>query len=303
MLHCKQHEVMFGAGVESRLAIYLEQPIARENTMSISKHSAMHLGLTALFSASVLSFSGVASATAFDSGIPAGWTCTGNCGTLGANGNVTTSPEGGNYGYISTAGTPTLASGGLNIGSETNGTTLRSGLFSANAGDDLEFYFNYITSDGAGYIEYAWARLLDSSSAQVALLFTARTNPSGSTVPGFGLPPITATITPAIVTVTPGATTWSPLAGSSGACYQGPGQGCGNTGWIQSLYEITAAGNYFLELGVVNWADTAYDTGMAFDGILVGGQPIDGTVPEPASLALLGIGLAGLGAMRRRKMA
>ncbi|MBK5204803.1 MAG: PEP-CTERM sorting domain-containing protein [Polaromonas sp.] len=47
--------------------------------------------------------------------------------------------------------------------------------------------------------------------------------------------------------------------------------------------------------------------GLAFDDILVAGQPIDnGTIPEPASLALLVLGLAGLaglGAMRRRKTA
>lgn len=223
---------------------------------------------------------------------------------MGANGNVTASPEGGNYGYISTTGTPNLASNGLNVGgagTETNGTVLRSGLFSANAGDDLEFYFNYITSDGAGYIEYAWARLLDASAAPVALLFTARTTPTGNTVPGFGLPTISATITPASTPIIGGGPSWSPLAGSSGTCYS---SGCGYTGWIQSLYEIANAGNYFLELGVVNWADTAYDSGMAIDGILIGGQPIDDNgVPEPASLALLGIGLAGLGAMRRRKTA
>ncbi len=246
--------------------------------------------------------SGQASATAFDGGIPAGWTGTGNYGTLGANGVVTTSPEGGNYGWVSSRNGVSLGANDLNIGSETNGSLLRSGVFSAAAGDSLNFYFNYVTSDGAGYIEYAWSRLLDSALNPVALLFTARTTPSGNTVPGFGLPPIAATIIPASTPIIAGGPSWSPLGGSSGTCYSG---GCGYTGWIESDYTIANAGNYILEFGVVNWLDTAYDSGMAFDGITVGGVPIDpnGDVPEPATLALLGLGLAGLGAFRRRKAA
>lgn len=244
---------------------------------------------------------GQASATAFDSGIPAGWTGTGSYGTLGANGVVTTSSEGGSYGWVSSAGGITGQGLGLGAG-ETNGSVLRSGAFTAAAGDELDFYFNFITSDGSGFSDYAWARLLDSSLNPVALLFTARTTPSGNSVPGFDMPPIAATITPSLVTIIAGATTWAPLGGSSGACYNGIGQGCGNSGWVRSQYEIADAGDYILEFGVVNWLDQQFDSGLAFDGITVGGKPIDPEeVPEPASLALLGLGLAGLGLFRRRK--
>lgn len=259
--------------------------------------------LAAIVSSAFFALSGEASATAFDSGIPAGWTCTGNCGTLGANGNVTTSPEGGNYGWV--ASNTGITGLGLPTIGGTDGSRLRTTLFSANAGDDLVFHFNYVTSDGAGYADYAWARLLDSVLNQVAVLFTARTTPAGNSVPGFGLPPISAIINPAIVNIIAGSS-WSPLGGYSGSCYS---TGCGHSGWVESTYDIAAAGNYILEFGVVDWGDQIYDSGLAFDGLTIGGKPFGCgqpgqpacPTPEPETLPLLGLGLLGLAFGLRRK--
>ena len=228
--------------------------------------------------------------------------CVGNCGTLGANGVVTASPQGGDYNYVSTSGGINLGSVDLNLGSEQTGSTY-SLPFIGTAGDALEFYFNFVTSDGAGFADYAFVKL--SGPSTDITLFTARTTPSGNTVPGFGMPPISpgVTIAPATVTITAGGPAWSPLGGSSGTCYSG---GCGYTGWVEATYELVGTGNYTLLFGTVNWLDGAYQTGLAFDGITVGGVPVDpnpNPTPEPATLALLGLGLAGLGAMRRRKTA
>lgn len=259
------------------------------------------LGIAAVLVSGMV-FAGIAGANP----VPAGWTCVGTCGTDGADGVVTLPPNGKtSYQWASTdngvSGAGVLPTGKL--GNETNGSTLATSVFSANAGDSLNFYFNYVTSDGSGYADYGWAALFNSSGALESLLFTARTAPSGNIVPGFGMPPVNATLTPSSVPIIGGAPTWSPLGSGpdgSGTCYNA---GCGYTGWVNANYTIATAGDYYLEIGVVNWSDTSYQTGLAMSGVTVGGKPIG--VPEPAALGMFGLGalLIGLFAGLRRRTA
>jgi len=232
-------------------------------------------------------------------------TVVGSAGTLGPNGVVTAPPAGGpTYGWVSTwggvlgAGLPYIVPG-INGGiGNTNGSTLRSDPFAAAAGDGLQFYFNYVTTDGAGFADYGWARLLDTSFNEVALLFTARTKPTGSIVPGFGMPLPAATLTPASVPIIGGAPLWAPLGGSTGTCFNA---GCGYTGWIQADYSVLAAGTYIVEFGVTNWSDMHFDSGLAFSAVTIAGAPIDtNVVPVPAAAWLFGPALGLLAALRRR---
>lgn len=244
---------------------------------------------------------GAASAQTFNFGIPANWTCVGTCGASPADGVVTLAPGGGSqYGWVSTAnGSEDVALPGVGgQGQGTNGSVLRSNAFTTDAGAALSFDFNYVTSDGAGYSDYAWARLVNADNSQAALLFTARTVVDGNVVPGFGMPAPEATLSLGSVNIVAGAPQWSPLQTSSGSCFD---VGCGYTGWINSHYAIATAGTYRLEFGVTNWDDRAFESGLAFDGVTVGGVPLP--VPEPGTYAMLLAGLGLLGFAARRKQA
>lgn len=229
--------------------------------------------------------------------LPAGATCVGNCGTDGADGVVTLSPLGTPaYLYVSTLG-GVKGAGEIPSAGGTNGSQLTTPSFAANVGDKLNFYFNYVTSDGSKFADYSFAELLDSTNAVVATLFTARTTPSGNTSPGTGLPADDSTLTPASSAIISGAPAWSELGSSSGKCFN---SGCGYTGWILASYAIPTAGTYTLTFGTTNFIDTAFDSGLAIDGVTIAGAPVIPT-PEPASLSLMGLGLVGLGLIRRRR--
>jgi len=226
----------------------------------------------------------------------------GNYGTLGANGVVTAPPTGPLYSYVSTDRGIDGAGQISSVGGY-NGSSFQSDAFGARVGDRLSFFFNYVTSDWDMSGDYSWAELRKASDgSHVAWLFTARSAPSG-TAPGVDLPSLDATLNPTTSGIIGGAPAWSPLGGEPGTCYD---PGCGYTGWIESTYDILVADTYTLNFGVTNWGDTGSNSGLAFAGGRIGNIQIqagDGgnSIPEPASMAVLGMGLLGLGLHRRRR--
>jgi len=243
--------------------------------------------------------------------------CVGNCGSLGADGDVTAPPDVATYGYISTFGGIDGVGQLPGIGG-TDGSTFTTSAFHASAGGNLQYHFNYVSSDGQQapgnfiFEDYAFVQLVDATTGDpVAMLFNARTEPTGSIVPGENLPAISpgVTLTPETVDIHAGTGTqgnftggpvWSPLGDFSGWCW---GPGCGLTQWILSDFEIPAEGDYRLVFGVTNWGDSVYDSGLAFAGINIDGVEIEDVVPEPSTWAVLLAGIGGLGAflrMRRR---
>ena len=122
-------------------------------------------------------------------------TCTGTCGTDTANGDVTNPPGFSSYFYVTTSGGPT--GGGTLPGvfgspgvDSSNGSTYTTSSFSTTSGELINFEFNYVTSDGSGFPDYAWAALVSTDGGADYLIFSAQTQPSGDTVPGATMPPL-----------------------------------------------------------------------------------------------------------------
>lgn len=256
--------------------------------------------------------------------------CTGTCGTTAATGDIGLSPLGtAQYGYVTTAGSTEYGVSPLTLdpnsrggGTETNGSRVRTANFTAAQGDTLSVYFNFVSTDGKGYDDYAWARVLSAGTGNlVAWLFTASsTNSStGKIIPGDVVdkndfnPDVRLknfkdfSFTSKTVD---DPVDWAPLGGSNGSCWEDNAAGCGYTGWLLSEYAFEAAGQFLIEIGVTNWGDEAYDTGLAFDfqtriNRLTGLTTLaanSNAVPEPATsgLLLLGGGLIGLLGRRQR---
>jgi len=237
-------------------------------------------------------------------------TCTGTCGTDTANGDVTNPPGFSSYFYVTTSGGPT--GGGTLPGvfgspgvDSSNGSTYTTSSFSTTSGELINFEFNYVTSDGSGFPDYAWAALVSTDGGADYLIFSAQTQPSGDTVPGATMPPLASgtSLVPASSAIGAGSgetggPVWSELGESSGACYN---VGCGLTGWIESKFTGEAADNYLLEFGVSNANDGDFDSGLAFAGVEVGGNPVTSTVPEPSSLLLIGTAFGALAVVRSRR--
>lgn len=253
------------------------------------------------------------------------WTCVGTCGSLAADGDITLSPYGSpRYAYLTTNSSTAHGVSPLDIVesggggaefSQTNGSSYTSAAFTLADGESVQAYFNYVSTDGKGFDDYAWARLVNGDGSTAAWLFTARSTNGNkqNVVPGNALSKASNNT----VDFDPDATIvnyadfefntrttqssafdpidWSPLGIWNGTCWRDNAEGCGFSGWLESRV-TPGAGTYRLEVGVVNFGDEAWDSGIAFD---LQGLTAPQPVPLPASLWLLG-GAVSLLAVRRR---
>lgn len=259
------------------------------------------------------------------------WLATGSAGLIGGTetiplstqgtsyfGYVTTFEGAGHYGSVDNVSPLTLKSDGKGNEGNNNGTKIVSSAFSAVAGDTLTLNFNYISTDGRGYDDYAWARLVDATTQETAAwLFTARSTNSarGNVIPGDVLKRQVDGDAPDKLDAVlnegerigfdVSSTLWQPLGSWSGYCWDDANT-CGPSGWVQSDYTFAGSGSYYLEFGVINWGDEAFDSALAFDfaglnAVNFPNAPLITPVPEPETYAMMLAGLALLAGVATRR--
>jgi hypothetical protein len=283
------------------------------------------LGLAALALASLAATAQAAAVVTLPADL-GDWACTGACGAVAPGGDIGASPTGNAaFGYVTTFGSAAtnvspIAVKDNSTGTATNGSTFLSAAFGAANGDQLGMFFNYVSTDGKGFDDFAWARVVNASdNALVSWLFSARSTNSGTgnVVPGNALDN-KAFDPDEVITdfkdfkftskTADDPVDFSVLGDSNGSCWEENAKGCGYTGWLESIYRFTDAGSYRVEVGVSNWGDTLFDSALAFDFTHLRGTPTPTgpttPVPEPDTLPLLasGLGLMGL-VLRRRQSA
>lgn len=214
----------------------------------------------------------------------------------------------------------------------TNGSRTTSSSFAAQSGDALILYFNYVSTDGLDYRDYAWARLVESgTNATAAWLFLAQ---SGNAPDGDGTSdyvhdkvlklqtdPILADQDqdavlndgqPVVGMPAGSINVWAPLQEPDGQCWaKDPNNSsCGATGWVESDYVIPDAGSYYLEFGVMNWGDEQFQSALAFDfagldraNFVAPITVFETDVPEPGTVAPLFAGLVAIAFNARRRSA